>query len=329
MRPGMIPPSGADRPLGPCCKSCGATHVVKYGTYKSVQVYRCKRCGKKFRATDAMPGRRAPPQIVGAALSLFYDCGQPLGEIRRNLERDCGVYPSTATIYEWVLDYTRLAKHYLSDLPATTGTTWVASEVVLLMEDRPYSLWDVMDARSRFMLASCLSPTNTAIDPDAALRKALLVSGQPPKRIITDQIGLLGDAIGRLDMNGSGRVTAVPPLGRAHLSLFERLHQPVLQRQKLLRRLRHADVTTLVIDGYALAHNHFWPQSALGGHTPAIAAGIRTSLRDWQDIARLDVRLCSHAWPPGASEGLAPRKLSLWPEHGVVATRAVNDQSST
>ena len=34
---------------GIICKNCGAGGVLKYGTYKGVQRYFCKDCGRQWR----------------------------------------------------------------------------------------------------------------------------------------------------------------------------------------------------------------------------------------------------------------------------------------
>jgi len=39
------------------CKHCGSKAVVKYGTYKGVQRYYCKRCRRKFKGDDTHVGR--------------------------------------------------------------------------------------------------------------------------------------------------------------------------------------------------------------------------------------------------------------------------------
>ena len=97
---------------GLLCPYCEGTTLIRYGTRKGVQIYYCKPCRKRFTDSGAEPGRRVPPEQVGAAVSMFFD-GLSTEDIRRNFGHIFDFEPSTASVYEWVRDYSDLAEKHL------------------------------------------------------------------------------------------------------------------------------------------------------------------------------------------------------------------------
>ena len=94
--------------------------------------------------------------------------------------------PSKATIYEWVRDYTGKAVKELDGHKAKTGGHWVADELMVDVGGQKMWLWNVMDAETRYILASHLTPKRDANAARVVLRKAALAADKPPKTITTD-----------------------------------------------------------------------------------------------------------------------------------------------
>jgi transposase-like protein len=137
--------------------------VIRYGySRKRVPIYMDKSTGKTYTASGAMPGRRFKPEIVGSAVALYYR-GTPIDEIAEQFEHQYDFRPSKATIYEWVTDYTRLARERLGDLKARTGDTWVADESVIKIDGETYWHYNVVDKDSRFLLASHLARSKDSL----------------------------------------------------------------------------------------------------------------------------------------------------------------------
>jgi len=51
---GKIEMNEINQSNNPPCKSCGSTHIRKYGTFEGVQRYFCKECKRKFVPNDAL-----------------------------------------------------------------------------------------------------------------------------------------------------------------------------------------------------------------------------------------------------------------------------------
>lgn len=105
------------------CTKCERSDVIKYGTRNGLQIYYCKSCGSRFTDNGAEPGRRLPAEHVGAAITMFYD-GLSTDDVRRTIDVIHDYAPSTATVYEWVRDYSELAKRHFKDAkPKRIGNT--------------------------------------------------------------------------------------------------------------------------------------------------------------------------------------------------------------
>ncbi len=76
---------------------------------------------------------RTPIIQVASALSMFYE-GMSLHGITRNLEQTYRSYLSNATIYYWVVRFTKLAINLAKDYKPNVGDEWVADETVLKIE---------------------------------------------------------------------------------------------------------------------------------------------------------------------------------------------------
>ena len=115
------------------CKFCGSRKIVRYGHYQNVQRWWCKDCKRKFVHNEALPRMRTPIIQVASALSMFYE-GMSLHGITRNLEQTYRSYLSNATIYYWVVRFTKLAINLAKDYKPNVGDEWVADETVLKIE---------------------------------------------------------------------------------------------------------------------------------------------------------------------------------------------------
>ena len=139
------------------CPACDSGRVVKIGKRVGRQRYLCRACNKKFHISGNTPGRRFPPGQTGAAIRMFYS-GMSYKQIAEHMAEQYDIpEPSKATIYEWVRDYTDKALVQMKDHKAQTGDEWVVDEMQVRVGGQKYWNWNVMDSKSRYILASYLS----------------------------------------------------------------------------------------------------------------------------------------------------------------------------
>jgi transposase-like protein len=143
------------------CKFCGAKSLIKYGTSKGVQYWCCKACRHKFADNDALPGMKTPIMEVGAALSMYYR-GMSIDEIRRHLDQQYTDCPSDSTVYDWISRFTDEAVAKARKYKPKVGYVWVADETMLDIGGTKVWFWDLIDVKTRYLLASHLSYQRTA-----------------------------------------------------------------------------------------------------------------------------------------------------------------------
>ena len=278
------------------CIHCSNPDVIKYGTRNGLQVYKCKSCNRKFTDNGAEAGRRLPAEHVGLSLTMFYD-GLSTDYVRRTLDVAHDYAPSTATVYEWIRDYSKLANQELKDAkPQKIGDTWVADETMLRVGGQQYWAWVVMDARTRFILANHISKGRSVRDARTVMRKAMdSANGNAPKKMITDglaaYVNTVPDVIGIRTKHQVVGDVSLPE----NNNLIERLNGTIKERTKVMRGLQSKESAADLIDGWTIHYNYFREHEGLRNRTPASVAGINHDLNQWDDVARLDVRPISHA----------------------------------
>ena len=268
-----------------CCKHCGSTNLVRYGQSGGVQYWWCKDCRHKFADNDALPGMKTPIMEVGAALSMYYR-GMSIDEIRGHLDQQYNDCPSSATVYDWICRFTDEAVTKARSYKPKVGYVWVADETMLDIGGKKVWFWDLIDVKTRFLLASHLSYQRTSEHAKRFVEKAAERAGKPPKVIITDKLFAYLDGIemafGADTQHVQSKGFSVMP----NTNLIERFHGTLKSRTKVMRGLKSPESALLILDGWLVYYNFFRPHEALGDKTPTEKAGIDFPLKNWLDVVK-------------------------------------------
>jgi putative transposase len=265
------------------CKSCGSTHVRKYGLYKGVQRYFCNDCGSKFKVDDTLFHMKTPANQVSSALNMYYE-GMSIKAIRRNLQQEYGNMPSTATIYKWILKYTQYATDSIKGYePENVGGTWIADETVLEIDGQNVWLWDIIDDKTRFLLATRLSRSRTTQDAQILYDRAVKTSGKEPEKVITDKLASYLDVRYGKDTE---HIQSRPFALEDNTQKIERFHETLKQRTKVMRGLKNIETAHDFLEGWLVHYNYLRPHTSLDDKTPAEVTGIDFPYKNWADITR-------------------------------------------
>lgn len=295
------------------CKNCGSDHIVKKGFYKGVQRYFCKDCNRKFKADDAPFHMKVSASHISGALSMYYT-GMSITDIRNHIRQETGYHPSKSVVFDWIEKYTDQAIKQFRGYHPKVGNIWIADETMLdLDKGKKVWFWDIIDADTRFLLASRVSLTRTTTDVKRLVQSAVKKTGKVPKTIITDKMKAYPDgiftALGGMTEHLQGRPFAV---ASESTSKIERFHSTLKERTKVMKAFR--DIETLIpfTEGFLVYYNYLKPHEALKGKTPAEKAKIRYSAKTWVDIVNLPVtkkgELAKHISPRMA---ISETKVSL------------------
>ena len=267
------------------CKYCGSRGVVKFGTYKGVQRYYCKACKRKFKDDDTTFHMKTDTNEVSSALNMYYE-GMSIKAIRRHLLQEHEHSPSTATIYEWIMKYTQYATDSIKGYHPEVGNIWVADETVLKIGGQNVWFWDIIDDKTRYLLASRVSRSRTTRDAQILMDRAIKTAGKAPQVVITDKLASYLDVnYGKGAEHRQGSPFKVLGSGES-TSEIERFHGTLKARTKVMRGLKNIETAHDFTQGWLVHYNYLRPHEALDDRTPAEVAGIKYPYKNWQDIIR-------------------------------------------
>jgi putative transposase len=267
------------------CKFCGSENIVRFGIRNGVQNYLCRDCGRKFTAKDAPEGMRTEAEQIGSSVEAFYD-GLSMSDIARNLERTYNNPVNPSTVYRWIIRYTIKALELLEPLKPQVSDTWVVDETVIKIGGGNWWFWDIIDEGTRFLLASHLSKTRQMLDVVSVMRKAWQRADTAPAFILSDSLGVYPDGIERVFGAYSKHIQAKGLTHEINTNLIERFHGTLKERIKVLRGFKTWDTAELILSGFLIHYNFFRPHMTLKNKTPAEVAGIKTDIKNWEDIVR-------------------------------------------
>jgi len=267
------------------CKYCGSKNLWLYGKYKGKQQFYCRDCKRKFTGNFALPKMRSPVSHIGDALHSYFS-GMSLNEVKHNLEQQYDDSPSVSTIYRWLDRFIEVAKDKIKDIKPNVGDKWIADETVIKINRKKYWLFDCIDSKTRFLLASHLSPNRGTREAHALMEKAMEHAGKAPKVVMTDKLAAYLDGI-ELTFGGEAKHKQGSPFDIAiNTNLIERFQGTLKDRTKVLRGLKKPETAKKFIEGFLIHYNYFRPHISLKGKTPARKAGIILSVNDWLDVVR-------------------------------------------
>jgi transposase-like protein len=267
------------------CKHCGSvTGVVKFGTSKGAQIFWCKKCHRRFIPNDAVFGMRTPVQQIGLALTKFYN-GNSLSKIRDEIDLMYHTRPSDGTIYPWIQRWSKVAIDKTKDLKPNVGDEWLADETVLQIGGKNVWFWDVMDAKTRFLLASHMSVTRGTQDAQSLMEDAAKRAGKAPRVVITDKLLAYVDGIERAFGSDTTHIQSQGFTVQPNTNLIERLHGSIKDRTKIMRGLKTIPSAYLFMDGWTCHYNFFRTHDTLG-KTPAEEARLVCPFKTWIDVAK-------------------------------------------
>ena len=267
------------------CKFCGSRHIVRYGHWQNRQRWWCKDCKRKFADNDAPIGMKTPSVQIASALSMFYE-SMSLNAIRRNLEQTYNNYPSDSTVYGWITKYTKIAVSVAKDYTAQVGDIWIADETVLKIGGRNIWFWDIIDDKTRFLLASHISVNRTTPSARVLMESAERRAGKAPKTVITDKLQAYLDGIELAFGAETRHIQAKGFRVQPNTNLIERFHGSLKARTKIMRGLKKRETATLIMNGWLVHYNFFRPHEGIGNITPAEKAGIKFPYKNWLDVVK-------------------------------------------
>jgi transposase-like protein len=281
-------------PARPGCARCQSGDVILSGKRMNksgvVSRYFCRTCGFRFTGRDGFQRRRSDPEKIALALDLYFR-GMSVRRVREHLSQVYSLTVSAATIYNWIVHFSKVAAKWMDAQGAKVGERWHVDETVVSVDGDRHYIWNVLDAETRFLLATHVSRDRSMADTRAPLHKAKRVTEDRPLEVFTDGMMAYPEAVkqefGRRPLPGDRtsdpkanlRTWYSPhrrvPSIRAPESnnLVERLHGTEKERIKVMRGFDTQDGTAALVEGFRVHYNLVREHQALGA-TPGSVAGL-------------------------------------------------------
>lgn len=223
------------------CPVCNSNHLEKYGTRKTLiglkQRWKCLNCGKSF-VNSPVQKIKGNIDCIITVIDLYMK-GVSYRGIADSLKQLYGLKITHVTVINWVNNYMSRINDYVNNLKPEVSDTWQADEQFIKVKGKQEYLWNVLDSRTRFLLASNESPTRTYKDARETFQEAKALAGKQAKTVITDGSFSYDKAV-----NKEFRTYKNPEPHYKYVSLrardtsnnrIERFHESFRQRDKVMR----------------------------------------------------------------------------------------------
>ena len=246
-------------------------------------------------ANDTVPATPKPARIhkmktpsrqIASALGMYYG-GMSLDAIQQQFRQDHDNDMSESNYWNWVERFTNEAIKQSKDFKPAVGDHWVADETYMKLGRRKVYFWDIIDADTRYLLATHVSFTRSSRDAKRLMELAEERAGKTPKVVVTDKLASfisgIEDAYGA---DAEHRQGGPFDLDENSTSLIERFHRTLEQRTEVFQKYKDIDTIRLLTSGWLINYNFFKQNEGIGNIPPAQAKSKVVPFKDWNDIVR-------------------------------------------
>jgi transposase-like protein len=227
-------------------------------------------------------------KIIATAIDLFYK-GLSLRKISEHFETLYSTKISYTTIFYWLSKYVELVEKFAPNGPMTTGERLAADETMIKLRGRHLVLWGLLDRETKILVAEHISARRSTEDAVVLLEKGQSKTkpfqGQVSE-LITDGLNSYAEAL-KLSKNRTVPLIHIQGPGLTGIKSnneMERLMGTVKERTKLTKHFNSETGAQLFSKGFRQYYNNCRGHMALGGNTPAQAAGLTDKKLTWIDL---------------------------------------------
>ena len=287
------------------CPSCKSESVIKRGIRKTqfgeVQRFGCTACGHRFVVDKGFCRMKFNPKIVTQTLDLYFK-GLSQRKIADHLKQFENVSVAQPTILSWIKKYLKLLAKYSEKYKVDVGNIWHSDETTVFIkkedEKRYFQwIWNVMDAKTRYLLACQVTEERYVKDAQNALKQAKSVTNVRPDAIVTDGLQAYERAI-KAEFYDPHAFIQNPHIRlkdfetKPNNNILERLNGTFRERTKVMRSLDSAVGAQEFATGMQTYYNYIRPHQGIGGMVPAQLANIPINLTGnrWETMIGLAVK---------------------------------------
>ncbi len=236
-----------------------------------------------------IPKMKTPAKWIASAIGMYYG-GMSLDAIQQQFRQDYNLDMSESNYWNWVKRFTKEAIKQTEGFKPVVGDVWVADETYMKLGKRTVYFWDIIDAKTRFLLASHVSFTRGSRDPQELMELAQRRAGKAPGTVVTDKLASYVSGIENAYGSETHHWQGGPFNIENNTNLIERFHGTLEQRTKVFKKYKDIRDIKLLTGGWLVNYNFFKQHEGIGDIPPAQAMSKIVPFKDWNDIVR-DARL--------------------------------------
>jgi putative transposase len=226
---------------------------------------------------------KTPAKLIASAMGMYYG-GMPLDAIQQQFKQDHNLDMSESNYWNWVRRFTKEAIKQAKGFKPIVGNQWVADETYMKLGKRNVYFWDIMDADTRYLLATHVSFTRSGRDAKRLMDLAQERAGKSPKIVVTDKLAAyimaIEDTFGADSKHRRGG-----PFDLVNsTSLIERFHRTLEQRTRVFQKYKDIDDIRLLTDGWLINYNFFKQNEGCGNIPPAQVMSKVVPFKDWNGV---------------------------------------------
>jgi transposase-like protein len=284
------------------CPVCKSENVVKRGVRKTkfgeVQRYGCLDCQHRFIVDKGFSKMKHSPESITLTLDLYFK-GLSDRKIVDHLKQFHSVSVVHSTIIRWIHKYLKLLSKYAEKHHAEVGKIWHCDETTVFIkkegEKKYYQwIWNLMDAKTRYLLACQVTETRFVKDARIPLAKAKEITNVRPNAIVTDGLQAYRQAV-KDEFYDMGAQIRNPHIRlkdfetKPNNNILERLNGTFRERTKVVRSFDSSISAEEFAIGMQTYYNYIRPHQGIGGLVPAQLANIPINLTGnrWQTMIEL------------------------------------------
>lgn len=269
------------------CPHCESKNILKDGTRKTSfgkkQRWLCSDCGKRF-VLDAIKKIKGNEDTIITAIDLYMK-GVSYRGIADSIKQFYGLKVTHVTIMNWVNGYMEKINNYVNNnYKADVGQYWHADEQFIKVKGKTEYVWNVLDKKTKFLLASNESPKRDYESARETFQKAKAIAKEPAKVIITDGAFSYNKAVSkefRTLTNTNPHYQYVSLKSRdCSNNNIERFHNSFRQRDKVMRGFKGNQKQ--YAENFKTYYNFVRTHQGMG-ITPAQRAGIDVP-NNWKEL---------------------------------------------
>ncbi len=287
-----------ETPKKNCCPYCSSEDLIKSGIRKTQfgnkQRYECRNCQKRF-VLSPIPKIKGNEKLVCLAMDCYFK-GLSYRDISDLFMQFFGIKISHETIRNWVLKFSKIIEKYSKTLTPKTSGVWNADETMVLTKrgkdkDKKNAefdyLWNVIDNKSKFLLASVSSGRGRSIkDAKKVFREAWEQNKKMPNQIITDRLKAYQQATRKVFRNygNERKIKHTSILGQRRVVNNNAIESHHTQQKEFHKVRRGVKNVQDYADGFKVYHN-FVRKNVKDKTTPAEKCGIEfNNPNKWENM---------------------------------------------